>query len=57
MKRLHTLKSEPDATTKAFIEALSDGEAPTVFPLYEEDPDYEKLIDLIFENDKVISWW
>ncbi|MFC1821164.1 hypothetical protein ACFL9T_00520 [Thermodesulfobacteriota bacterium] len=57
MKILHTLKSEPDETTKAFIEATSDGEESTVFPLYEEDPDYEKLIDLIFENDKVISWW
>ena len=57
MKILHTLKSEPDETTKAFIKALSDGEESTVFSLYDEDPDYEKLIDLIFDNDKVISWW
>jgi hypothetical protein len=57
MKILHTLKSEPEDMTKAFIEALSDGEESTVFSLYEEDPDYEKLIDLIFENDKVIFWW
>ena len=57
MKILHTLKSVPDEMTNAFIKILSGGEESTVFSLYEEDPDYEKLIDLIFENDKVISWW
>ncbi len=35
----------------------SQGEATTIFKLYDEQPDYEKLIELIFENDKIISWW
>ena len=57
MKILHTPKSEPDEATKLLMEILSEGEESTVFPLHDEDPDYEKLIDLIFQNDRVISWW
>lgn len=57
MKLLYILKSEPDETTKTLMDIISEGEETTVFPLYEESPDYEKLIDLIFEHDKVISWW
>jgi len=46
MKTLHILKTEP-----------SQGQETTVFKLYDEDADYEKLIDLIFEYDKTVSWW
>ena len=59
MKWLHIHKSEPDENTKTLTEILSEEGKTTVFPLYEEDSDYEKLIDLIFEHDhdKVITWW
>lgn len=57
MKLLHILKSEPDGTTKALINILSEGADASQFPLYEPSADYEKLLDSIFENDKVISWW
>jgi len=57
MKMLHILKSEPDHNTTALMDILSEGKEKTVFPLYGGDADYEKLIDLIFENDEVISWW
>jgi hypothetical protein len=59
MKWLLIHKSEPDENTKTLIKILSKGEETTVFPLYEEDSDYEKLIDLIFEHDqdKVITGW
>lgn len=59
MKMLHILKNEPDDTTKTLIGVLSEGQETTDFPLYEGEPDYGKLIDLIFEHDhdKVISWW
>ena len=56
MKTLHILKTEPDDNTKAFIDILSKGEEATLFRLY-QDEDYEKLIDLIFEHDKTVSWW
>ncbi|MGD8984798.1 MAG: hypothetical protein PVI53_12275 [Desulfobacteraceae bacterium] len=57
MKLLHILKSDPDENTRTFIEILSEGEGATEFSLYEEAADYEMLIDMIFEHDKVITWW
>ena len=57
MKLLHILKSEPDDTTNTLKKILSQGKETTDFPLYEGDADYERLIDLIFEHDEVISWW
>ncbi len=57
MKLLHILKSDPDENTRTFIEILSEGEEATEFGLYEEAADYEKLIDMIFEHEKVITWW
>jgi hypothetical protein len=59
MKILHILKTEPDNTTRALISAFggSKDEEETVFKLYDEQADCEKLIDLIFEHEKVITWW
>jgi len=57
MKILHILKSEPDEVTKTLMGLISDGEESSSFSLYEPDPDYAKLLDLIFENDRTISWW
>lgn len=58
MKILHILKTEPDNNTKILMASLgeSQGKETCIFALYEQ-ADYEKLIDLIFEHDKVISWW
>ena len=57
MKLLHILKSEPDNNTKRLMAILTEGNEASEFPLYDEQADYEKLIDAIFEHDKVISWW
>ena len=58
MKILHILKTEPDDATNATVSALNmpDGEDATVISL-NDATDYEQLIDLIFEHDKVITWW
>ncbi len=56
MKLLHILKTEPDATTKTLMDILSEERETTVFELYKE-PDYEKLLNLIFEHDRTITWW
>ena len=57
MKILHIHRSEPDEPTKTLIEILSEGEEATEYSLYDKNADYEKLIDLIFDHDKVVSWW
>ena len=46
MKILHILKTAPDDNTKRILDILSEGEEMTLFNLYEEDADYENLIDL-----------
>jgi hypothetical protein len=57
MKILHILRTEPDEETRTLMDLISKGEESTTFSLYESDPDYAKLLDLIFENDRTISWW
>jgi hypothetical protein len=56
MKLLHVLKSEPDERTAKLIDLLSEGQEATCFRLYEGGVDYGKLIDLLFEHEKVICW-
>ena len=57
MKILHILKTEPDQTVRTLLDITSEGHEVTVFNLYEKQSDCEALIDLIFEHDKVITWW
>jgi hypothetical protein len=58
MKILHILKTEPDDETRALVSAfgMTDGRESIVIRL-DDSTDYEQLIDLIFEHDKVITWW
>jgi hypothetical protein len=39
------------------MDIISEGEQTATFKLYEGQPDYESLLDLLFEYDKSISWW
>lgn len=57
MKLLYILRSKPDKNTESLMNILAEGEEPSIYPLYDEEVDHEKLIDMIFEHDKVISWW
>jgi hypothetical protein len=57
MKILNILKTEPDEVTRTLLDAVSKGDESSVFNLYEADSDYGRLLDLVFENDKVVSWW
>lgn len=56
MKHLMIFKSEPGESAVFLSEKLSQGKDVTRFNLY-EDTDYDKLVQLIFENDEIISWW
>lgn len=58
MKTLHILKTEPDDNTNALISVLDmpHGQESTVIRL-DDSTDYEELIDIIFEHEKVITWW
>ncbi len=56
-KMLHILKSEPDQMQRSLICIVSLGHEVLQTPLYEEDVDYDELVDLIFEYDDVVTWW
>jgi hypothetical protein len=57
MKILHILRSKPDEVVKNLIKFSSEGNEAQQFELYKEDVDYDTLIDLVFEHDKIICWW
>jgi len=55
MKVLYILKQEPDETAKKLIEEHKKAADVTVVDM-RKDKDYDKIIDLVVSNDKVISW-
>lgn len=57
MKVLHVLKSEPDDTVKKLLDPWLEGNEVQQFEIYQGNVDYDRLIELVFENDKVICWW
>jgi hypothetical protein len=57
MKILHILRSEPTPDVEKLANILSEGLEATRFPLYQGQVDYDRLIELVFANDKVVSWW
>ncbi len=57
MKLLHVLKSEPDETVKKLMKPLSAHNQVQEFKLFGENIDYDKFIELVFDNDKVVCWW
>ncbi len=59
MKLLHVYRSEPNEEVKKLVQILNEGNEAQEFNLYEakEDADYDKLVQLIFDADKTISWW
>lgn len=55
MKVLYILKQEPDETLKTVMEEHKKAGDVTVVDL-RKDKDYDRIVDLIAESDKVISW-
>ena len=59
MKILHILRTRPKVTVEKLIQVATNGDQSKVTALYEfqNEQDWSKLVDEIFSNDKVISWW
>jgi hypothetical protein len=55
MKILYVLRQDPDETAKTFMEEQKKSNEVTVVDIREEK-NYDRIIDLIAECDKVISW-
>ncbi len=61
-KILHLLRSVPDDTVAALINAMSSKEGATVVSLYPDDvantpPDWPRIIDDIMAHETIICWW
>mgnify|MGYP001812223804 FL=1 len=57
MKILYILRTRPDVTVEKFMQTITNGDQSQVRKLYEDKIDWSKLVDDIFDHDKVISWW
>lgn len=55
MKVLYLIKQEPDETLKEIMAEHKKTSEVTVVDL-RNDKDYDRIVDLIAQNDKVISW-
>lgn len=55
MKVLHIIKGAPEGAVKTIIDNQAGNHDVTVIDL-NQDKDYDKLLDLILENDRVITW-
>lgn len=55
MKILHITKGEPQGAVKAIIDNHTSNHEVTVVDV-NENKDYDRLLDLILENDRVITW-
>ena len=56
MSLLYILKTEPTPSTETLMEMLGRGKEISRYNLYEEQ-DYDKLVEMIFANEEIISWW
>ena len=43
--------------TKKLSELMAKGNEVKEVKLYEGEPDYDKIVEMIWEADKVVSWW
>lgn len=56
MSMLYIVKSQPTASTELLMKALGEDKQITRYDLY-QNQDYDKLVELIFANEEIISWW
>ena len=57
MKVLNIYRNEPNDDTKKLATIVSEGNESEGYNLYEGEPDYDTLVDMIFAADKTICWW
>ncbi len=57
MKILNVYRSAPDDTTKKLVEIVNRDRESDSFDLNVDAPDYDALVDKIFDADQTISWW
>ncbi len=57
MKILNVYRSAPDEVVQKLVEIVNRDRETDKFDLTVENPDYDSLVDKIFEADQTICWW
>ncbi len=57
MKLLNVYRSEPNDDVKKLVEIVSKDRDVVSFDLNVENPDYDKMLDMVFDADQTICWW
>lgn len=57
MKILCLFRSDIDETTRILSQAWEQDHQVTDFVLADHTVDYDLLVDIIFQNDRVITWF
>jgi hypothetical protein len=57
MKILNIYRSEPDETVQKLSSIVCRDRESDSFSLHQDNPDYDTLVDKIFEADQTICWW
>lgn len=57
MKILNVYRSVPDEKTKKLVEIVTRDREADSFDLHVDSPDYDTLVDKIFDADQTICWW
>lgn len=57
MKILNVYRSEPSDDVKKLVEIVSEGRDTESFDLAVDSPDYDKLVDMVFDADQSICWF
>jgi len=57
MKLLNIYRSAPNDDVKKLVEIVSKDREAQSFDLNVDTPDYDKLLDLVFDADQTICWW
>jgi hypothetical protein len=56
MKILQVYRSEPNSDVKTLVDILNRDRTADEFKLYDQ-PNYDILVQKIFDNDKTVCWW
>jgi dsDNA-binding SOS-regulon protein len=57
MKLLNIYRSEPNDDVKKLVEIVSRDREAQSFDLNVDAPDYDKMLDMVFDADQTICWW
>ena len=57
MEILHLLRSQPDETVEKLMVNITNGDRSRVVELYQDDVDWDLLVEDIMSSDKIVCWW